>query len=88
MPIEEMIKKLDPDTMVSGIRLGSIRIPGSTMEDVKRYVILATIHEMNGSTSKAAQELQISVRTIQYHLKEWGSSAARAKVEAAIEGMS
>lgn len=49
-----------------------IRIPGSTMAEVERHMILTTLAATGGSTSKAAEILDISVRTIQYRLHEYG----------------
>lgn len=51
---------------------GPIRIPGSTMAEVERHVILATLEATQGSTTRAAELLDISVRTIQYRLHEYG----------------
>jgi len=55
-----------PDTM------GPLRIPGATMAEIERYAIVTTLEAVNGSTSKAADILDISVRTIQYRLNEYG----------------
>jgi two-component system response regulator HydG len=49
-----------------------IRIPGSTMAEIERHAILATLEATLGSTAKAAEILDISVRTIQYRLHEYG----------------
>jgi len=51
---------------------GGVRIPGSTMAEIERHAILATLEATSGSTSKAAEILDISVRTIQYRLHEYG----------------
>ena len=51
---------------------GGVRIPGSTMAEVERHLILATLEATGGSTAKAAEILDISVRTIQYRLHEYG----------------
>ncbi|AKV00522.1 Response regulator of zinc sigma-54-dependent two-component system [Labilithrix luteola] len=55
--------------------LGQIRIPGSTMAELERYAILKTLEATDGSTAKAAEILDISVRTIQYRLHEYGTNA-------------
>ena len=52
--------------------LGGLRIPGSTMAELERYAILKTLDATEGSTAKAAELLDISVRTIQYRLHEYG----------------
>jgi DNA-binding NtrC family response regulator len=51
---------------------GAIRIPGATMAEIERFAILSTLEATNGSTTKAAEMLDISVRTIQYRLHEYG----------------
>jgi two-component system response regulator HydG len=57
--------------------IGPVRIPGSTMAEIERYAIVSTLEATGGSTSKAADILDISVRTIQYRLAEYGLSAPR-----------
>jgi two-component system response regulator HydG len=54
---------------------GAVRIPGATMAEIERFAILTTLEATNGSTAKAAEMLDISVRTIQYRLNEYGLSA-------------
>jgi two-component system response regulator HydG len=51
---------------------GPVRIPGSTMAEIERYAIEATLDATSGSTTRAAELLDISVRTIQYRLHEYG----------------
>jgi two-component system response regulator HydG len=53
--------------------LGPLRIPGATMAEIERHAILTTLEAVDGSTSKAADILDISVRTIQYRLNEYGT---------------
>jgi two-component system, NtrC family, response regulator AtoC len=47
-------------------------IPGSTMDQLERYAILKTLEQTGGSTSRAAEMLGISPRTIQYRLQQYG----------------
>ncbi|MBX3260504.1 MAG: sigma-54-dependent Fis family transcriptional regulator [Labilithrix sp.] len=54
---------------------GPVRIPGATMAEIERYAILATLEATQGSTARAAELLDISVRTIQYRLAEYGLSS-------------
>jgi two-component system response regulator HydG len=56
---------------------GSLRIPGATMGEIERYAILKTLEATDGSTTKAADILDISVRTIQYRLHEYGLSKSK-----------
>ena len=52
--------------------LGPLKIPGATLAEIERYAITATLDATEGSTSKAAEILDISIRTIQYRLHEYG----------------
>ncbi|WP_437660090.1 sigma-54-dependent transcriptional regulator [Sorangium sp. So ce1182] len=54
---------------------GALRIPGATMAEIERYAILSTLEATNGSTTRAAELLDISIRTIQYRLHEYGMTA-------------
>ncbi|APR83485.1 Response regulator of zinc sigma-54-dependent two-component system [Minicystis rosea] len=60
---------------VAPVARGAVRIPGATMAEVERFAILSTLEATNGSTAKAAEMLDISVRTIQYRLHEYGVAA-------------
>jgi two-component system response regulator HydG len=51
---------------------GAVRIPGSTLAEIERHAILATLEASGGRTASAAQMLDISVRKIQYKLHEYG----------------
>ena len=48
-------------------------IPGAKLYDIEREAILRTLEMVGGSTSRAAEILGISVRKIQYRLKEYAS---------------
>ncbi|HME90040.1 MAG TPA: sigma-54 dependent transcriptional regulator [Myxococcaceae bacterium] len=48
-------------------------IPGATLYEVEREAILRTLEMVDGSTSRAAEVLGISVRKIQYRLKEYAT---------------
>ena len=50
-------------------------IPGASMAEVERYVIRKTLEHVRGSTSKAAEILGISARTIQYRLSQYRGDA-------------
>ncbi|HET7752412.1 MAG TPA: sigma-54 dependent transcriptional regulator [Anaeromyxobacteraceae bacterium] len=49
-------------------------IPGATLFEIEREAILRTLEQCNGSTARAAEILDISVRKIQYRLKEYAQS--------------
>jgi two-component system, NtrC family, response regulator HydG len=59
-------------TVLQTPRQGPVRIPGSTFSEIERHAILSTLSAVGGSTTKAARILDISVRTIQYRLHEYG----------------
>ena len=50
------------------------------MADLERYAILETLKATGGSTSKAAEMLGISTRTIQYRLHQY-NEAPRSEVD-------
>ncbi len=58
---------------------GAARIPRATMAEIEKYSISSTRGAMKGSTSRVAEILDISVRTIQYRLQESRASAGRAR---------
>jgi two-component system, NtrC family, response regulator HydG len=60
---------------------GAPTIPGSTMAELEKYAILETLKSTAGSTSKAAEILGISTRTIQYRLHEY-NEAPRSDIAA------
>jgi two-component system, NtrC family, response regulator AtoC len=53
---------------------GMPMVPGATLRDLERYAILETLKATGGSTSKAAEMLGISVRTIQYRLHQYNEA--------------
>jgi two-component system response regulator HydG len=63
-----------PDDGAPASALGGIRIPGSKMADIERHAILSTLEMVDGSTARAAEILDISIRTIQYRLHEYGKT--------------
>ncbi len=73
----------DLPAALSSRHAGSVRIPGSTMAEIERHAVLSTLEAAGGSTTKAARLLGLSVRTIQYRLREY---AARAPTTLAEQG--
>jgi two-component system NtrC family response regulator/two-component system response regulator HydG len=51
-----------------------IRIPGSTMAEFERHVVLTTLEATGGSTSRAAEILGMSVRALQYRIQKYGNA--------------
>jgi two-component system response regulator HydG len=73
-------REIDADALpfeAAPILQGAVRIPGATMAEIERYAILTTLEAVDGSTSKAANVLDISPRTIQYRLHEYGAANPR-----------
>jgi DNA-binding NtrC family response regulator len=48
-------------------------IPGSTLAELERYAILKTLEYTGGATTRTADMLGISPRTIQYRLREYSA---------------
>jgi DNA-binding NtrC family response regulator len=72
---------LPPNVKPAVMPTGMPVVPGATMAEVERYVILETLKATAGSTSRAAEMLGISARTIQYRLHDY-NAAPRSDVEA------
>jgi len=56
-----------------------VRVPGATLAELEKYAILTTLEAAQGSTTRAAEILDISVRTIQYRLHEYGVVVPRSR---------
>ena len=52
--------------------LSGITVPGATLAELERYAIIKTLEAAEGSTARAAEMLDVSVRTIQYRLNQYG----------------
>ena len=74
-------KHLPPSIKPAVAQPGLPAIPGATMTEIERYAILETLKMTGGSTSRAAEMLGISARTIQYRLQDY-SAAGRSDVAA------
>lgn len=68
-----------PESIAASSTAAAPRVPGASMEELERHAILATLEANGGSTLKAALTLGISVRKIQYRLREY-SKASRSGV--------
>lgn len=68
------VEHLPPEVTPAPQEHAGPQIPGSTMADIERYAILKTLEANGGSTTKAADVLDISVRKIQYKLQEFGAA--------------
>ncbi len=56
-----------------------VRIPGTSLASMERFLIVKTLEAVGGSTTRAAQVLQISVRTLQQRLQQYGLSRGRGR---------
>ena len=50
---------------------GDLFESGMTLEEFERRLVLQTLEEVGGNRTRAAERLGVSVRWIQYRLKEW-----------------
>jgi DNA-binding NtrC family response regulator len=74
-----------PPHLVPAKERGGIEIPGATMDEIERHAITKTLESTGGSTSAAAEILNISVRKIQYKLHEYQSAPKSARESVASD---
>ena len=62
-----------PDGLAAsdGAVVDGLHIPGATLEELERFAILQTYEATGGSTSETAEILDISVRKVQYRLRDY-----------------
>ena len=65
--------------------LDDILVPGASLAEIERYAITKTLAAVHGSTSRAAEILQVSVRTIQYRLHAYAGVELEAS-QADVDG--
>lgn len=56
-----------------------LQIPGTSLASAERYLITRTLEAVGGSTTRAAEVLQISVRTLQHRLQQYGLARGRGR---------
>jgi two-component system response regulator HydG len=61
-----------PQGSLASSEIDPVSLPGSTLADLERYAILSTLASVEGSSAKTAEILEVSIRTIQYRLREYG----------------
>jgi two-component system NtrC family response regulator len=71
--LSPVLRSAGPDDSASAL------IPGASLPEIEREAILRTLDEVGGSTARAARLLGVSVRKIQYKLKEY-RGGLRAKL--------
>jgi two-component system response regulator HydG len=67
-----------PQLVQGPASLEGIQIPGATLAELERFAITRTLESVEGSTARAAEILDVSIRTIQYRLNEWGAAKERS----------
>jgi two-component system NtrC family response regulator/two-component system response regulator HydG len=75
---EITVAELPPQLAAAKERAG-LEIPGASLDEIERYAITKTLESTGGSTSRAAEILNISVRKIQYKLHEYQSAPKSAR---------
>ena len=70
-----------PPQIRPAVKTGMPVVPGATMEEIEKFAILEALKAAGGSTSKAAEMLGISTRTVQYRLHQY-QSAPRSEMDA------
>ncbi|HXK19863.1 MAG TPA: sigma-54 dependent transcriptional regulator [Polyangiaceae bacterium] len=73
--VEAEALPFDADPMV----FDGIRIPGATLAEIEKFAITKTFDAAEGSTARAAEILDVSLRTVQYRLAEYGIPTKRSK---------
>jgi two-component system response regulator HydG len=68
---------LPSSAMTESGKLSQLSIPGASMAEIEKAAILETLAAVDGSTSRCAEILGISVRKIQYRLNKWRKDAAQ-----------
>ena len=80
-------EELLPHGSAAPATLDGISLPGATMAEVERFAILKTLDAVGGSTVRAAELLDISARTIQYRLHEYGLAKDRGATARLVQGV-
>jgi two-component system NtrC family response regulator len=71
--LSPVLRSAGPDDSASAL------IPGASLAEIEREAILRTLDEVGGSTARAARLLGVSVRKIQYKLKEYRGGELRRR---------
>ena len=71
------VEDLPPDIAGAERSAGSIpTVPGATLAEVERHAIVSTLEHTGGCTSRAAEILGVSVRTVQNRLRRYRNQTA------------
>lgn len=64
----------------------NVTIPGSTLRDIERHAILTTYEATGQSAKRTATMLGMSLRTVQYRLRDYGLGRGRGRPPKSKEG--
>jgi Nif-specific regulatory protein len=65
-----------PDDLVFDFTKQTADLPHTmTLEEIERQIIQTTLDEMGGNRRRTAEKLGVSLRWLQYRLKEWNSES-------------
>ena len=65
-----------PDDLVFDFTKQAADLPHAmTLEEIERQIIQTTLDEMGGNRRRTAEKLGVSLRWLQYRLKEWNSES-------------
>ena len=76
---EVIDESLLPQGGAGPVALEGIQVPGATLAELERFAIERTLEAVDGSTVRAAEMLDVSVRTIQYRLHQYGLAKDRSQ---------
>jgi transcriptional regulator with PAS, ATPase and Fis domain len=66
--------QLMPDDLIFDFTKQTTALPHSmTLEQIERQIIQTTLNEMEGNRRRTAEKLGVSLRWLQYRLKDWNS---------------
>ena len=68
----DMIGEKDLPSMLPSKEHRNVIIPGSTFAEIEKHAILTTLAVVGWNTKRAAKMLDLSVRTVQYRVQEYG----------------
>jgi DNA-binding NtrC family response regulator len=77
--VQDLIPTITTTSAAPAAGTGPV-IPGASMAELERYAIIKTLEHVGGATTKAAEILGISPRTIQYRLREYAGVPRSGKL--------
>jgi len=62
---------IEPEHLALNVTQGTVMPGNTTLADMEREFVLRTLRELEGNRTKTAEQLGVSLRWLQYRLKEW-----------------